>query len=414
MPQQFFEETLGNGLRLICQPMNDVSSAAYSLLLPTGVAYDSLGQVGASALLAELSSKSTKSLDSRSLSEAWDNLGISRGQSAGISMTSYSGALLSENLGKGLGLLSQVVNEPNLNAEELVPVKELAIQEIKSLEDEPARQVMVELGKQFYPEPFGRSQLGELEDVSSVSADDLKKLHSKRFKAGNMILGVAGKIDRKQLLADVETYFGALEGKADVIEPPALSKKTRSHFIERDTSQVQIALAFPSVSYSHPDYYAARVAVGVLSGGMSGRLFIEVREKRGLVYGVFASHNGAEGRSSISAYAGTTPENAEECLGVMCEQLASLKDGVSEEELQRAKADLKSRLVIQGESSSSRAAALASDVSHLGRPRSLEEVSKAIDQVSASDIAKHWEEFPLESVCLVSMGKTKLEMPDKF
>ncbi|MCB0323988.1 MAG: insulinase family protein [Bdellovibrionales bacterium] len=182
--------------------------------------------------------------------------------------------------------------------------------------------------------------------------------------------------------------------------------------MERDTSQVQIALAFPSVAIEHPDYYTARVAVGVLSGGMAGRLFVEVREKRGLVYRVSASHSAARGRAAVFASAGTTPENAEETLAVMLRELRNMKEGASDEELKRAKADLKSRLIMQSELSSVRASAMVNDWWNLKRLRTLEEIKAAIDKVTSADISRHFEEHPFEPATLVTLGPKALSLPD--
>ena len=411
MSQKFLTHKFANGLSLIAEPMENVSSVAYSLLIPAGAAYDPQDRQGASNLLVDLSSKGAGGLDNRGLSEAYDNLGINRSQSSGVEVSVYSGALLSENLTDAIELLAKIVGKPALPAEELESVKSLALQELRALEDEPASKVMVELAKEFYPSPFGRSQLGTKEHIESITTEDLKSYHSDRFAPGEMILAIAGKFDFEEVKNTVEESFSHMSGSQSLLEKPTLSTESRAIHKEKDTAQMQIALAYPSVPYSHPDYYIARVGVGVLSGGMAGRLFIEVREKRGLVYRVSASHSGVEGRAAVFAYAGTTPENAKECLDVMCEQLRSLKNGVDDDELKRSKADLKARLVMQGEISSVRASALASDYWNLARPRTLEEIEQAIEKVTAADIVRHAEEHPLDSVCLVTMGSVALEIP---
>jgi predicted Zn-dependent peptidase len=144
---------------------------------------------------------------------------------------------------------------------------------------------------------------------------------------------------------------------------------------------------------------------------MAGRLFVEVREKRGLVYRVGSSHNASRGRAGVFASAGTTPENAEETLAVMLSEIRGLSSGASDDELQRAKADLKSRLIIQSESSSSRASTLINDWWNLKRVRTLEEIRQGIDAVTSADIEKYYQEVPVSPITLVTLGTKSLEVP---
>jgi predicted Zn-dependent peptidase len=153
------------------------------------------------------------------------------------------------------------------------------------------------------------------------------------------------------------------------------------------------------------------VALGVLSGGMFGRLFIEVREKRGLVYNVSASHQATRGRAAVFASASTTPANAEQTMSVMLEQLRSIEQGVSDEELSRSKANIATRLVMQGESSSGRAAALATDWWNLGKVRTLGEIKSHIDAVTSAHIIEAVKRFPPEPLTVVTLGSKKLSMP---
>src|SRR5262249_31387105 len=146
----------------------------------------------------------------------------------------------------------------------------------------------------------------------------------------------------------------------------------RAH-LEKETTQTQIGIAYPSVPIGHPDYYAALGAVNVLSGGMSARLFTEVREKRGLCYAVWATYQTLRDRASVLCYAGTTNERAQETLDVMLGELKRLQEGIEKEEVERVQAGLKSSLIMQEESTSARAGTLASDWYYLGRVRTFDE-----------------------------------------
>ncbi len=366
---------LDNGLTLVGQGLPGVASGAFSILVPVGASRDDEGFEGSATLLSEMFHKGAGPWNSKELSEEFEAIGAHRGHSAGIEASVFSGSLLGENLIKVLEMYKTVLLEPRFPEEELLSVKSVALQELYALEDEPSSKVMVELAKQFYPGVFGRSHYGTIEGVNAVTIDSLRDYYKRHFMPNNAVIGVAGKFDWNEIKDTVSNCFSNWQGGKDRLQPGPLGKENKNHHIEQDTSQLQIALAYPSVDYAHPDYYKARVAVGVLSGGMSGRLFIEVREKRGLVYRVSASHSGSIGRAAIICFAGTTPENGQETLDVMLAELKKLKDGVSEEELQRAKADLKSRVIIQGEFSNARASSICNDWWNLGRVRTLEDCS---------------------------------------
>jgi len=409
--QEFQIHQLGNGITLVGEEMDSVSSAAFSILVPMGAASDPQGFEGSATVLAEMYNKGAGSWNSKELSAAFEEIGVQRNHSAGIEVSVFSGAMLGENLTKAMDLYSKVLLEPRLPENELESVRQLAFQDLKALEDEPASKAMSELAKIFYPSPFGRSQLGTEEGIAAITIDSLKEYYSANFLPSDVIISVAGKFDWDELLKVVEDRYGGWSGAKDRLDVPPIDTEDKVHHIERDTSQLQIALAYPSVPIDHKDYYTARVAVGVLSGGMAGRLFVEVREKRGLVYRVSASQSAARGRAAVFASAGTTPENGEETLMVMIKELQNLKEGVSEEELNRAKADIKTRLIMQTELSSMRAAAAINDWWNIGRLRATDEIKEGIDAVTSDDIVRHSVEYPVSSVSLVTLGSKALELP---
>lgn len=182
------------------------------------------------------------------------------------------------------------------------------------------------------------------------------------------------------------------------------------YHLDKESAQVQIALAYPSVSLSDPDYYAARVAIGVLSGGMAGRLFVEVREKLGLVYRVGASLSAARGRGAVFASAGTTPENAQQTLDVMLRELRGVVNGVTDDELKRSIVELKASLIMQSEFSSVRAGALVSDWWNIGRLRPLAEIRAAIEGVTSAAIVSHLQRYPVSPISIVTLGSKKVEV----
>src|SRR5207244_6328669 len=172
----------------------------------------------------------------------------------------------------------------------------------------------------------------------------------------------------------------------------------------------QIAFAYASVPIGDADYYVAMAAVNVLSGGMSARLFTEVREKRGLCYSIWASYQTFKDRASVLCYAGTTNERAQETLDVTLGELQRLVDGVSAEEVERVRAGLKSSVIMQEESTSARAAALASDWYYLRRVRPMEEIQAAIDGLTPEAIVAHVQQYPPRDMTVVTLGPKPLKL----
>jgi predicted Zn-dependent peptidase len=183
----------------------------------------------------------------------------------------------------------------------------------------------------------------------------------------------------------------------------------RAH-LSKETQQTQIAIAFPSVPIGHPEYYAALGAVNVLSGGMSARLFTEVREKRGLCYAVWATYTTFKDRASVLCYAGTTNDRAQETLDVTLGELQRLQEGISKDEVERVQAGLKSSLIMQEESTSARAGTLASDWYYLGRVRTVEEIQAAVNGLTPRKILNHLRRHPPQDFTIVTLGPKPLRV----
>lgn len=289
--------------------------------------------------------------------------------------------------------------------------RHVVLQELAGIEDDPAQKVMRMLRGHHYPDPLGRTSQGTVAGISAITMADVRSSYTAGYRPNGTILGVAGRFDWSQLIEHVQTLFA--DWKA--VEPPSvrLGQKPAGCLHEPfESSQTQIAIAFPSVPYRDPDYYQASGAVGVLSGGTSSRLFTEVREVRGLCYSVFATLHTLEDRGSVLCYAGTSSARAQETLDVTIAELLRLKDGVRDDELNRLKARIKSGLVMQQESSASRSNAIAGDWYHLGRARTLEEIGAKVDALSCDSINAFLEQHPPSDFTIVTLGSQPLEVTD--
>jgi predicted Zn-dependent peptidase len=410
VPQEVFHHVFDNGLTLLAERMDHVRSAAFNFLVPAGCVYDSPDQVGTASVLSEMIIRGAGSRDSRALSLALDNLGLDRDESVGQYHLRFWGSTLARNVLPGLEIYADILRRPHLPADELEAVISLAQQDLQSLEDEPRQKVMVELRRRHWPMPLGRDRRGTLESLGRITAASLKKHFAKQFSPKGTILSVAGNVEWSALKDHVARLFGDWKGDA----APTITMDTAiggvAH-LEKETTQTQIALAYPSVPFGHPDYYAAQGAVQVLSGGMAARLFTEVREKRGLCYSVYASYQTFKDRACILGYAGTTNERAQETLDVTVGELRRLGEGVTADEVQRVQAGLKSSVIMAEESTSSRAGALASDWYYLGRVRPVEEVQAAINGLTPEGIVDYVRKYPPETMTLVTLGPKALLPP---
>jgi predicted Zn-dependent peptidase len=405
-----FSHTYPNGLVLVAEPMAWLQSAAFSFLVPAGSVHDPAQRAGLSSFTCEMALRGAGPRDSRQFVLDLDNLGVERSESVSNSHTSYCGATLSESLPQALAIYADVLRRPRLPGDQIEASRSTMFQELRAVEDEPAQKVMIELRRRHYPEPWGRPTQGEQTALEATTTGDIREHFQRCYRPDGTILGVAGRLDWPRLKDIVGELLGDWpSGRPETIaESPAAGCYQHLHY---DSHQTQIGIAYDSVPYRHPDYFQAWGAVGVLSGGMSARLFTEVRERRGLCYSVFASLHTLRDRGAVFCYAGTGADRAQETLNVTLAELARLAEGVEKHELDRLKARMKSALIMQQESSSARSSSLARDWYHLGHARTLDEVGRLVDGLSSRSINAYLAEHPPAGFTVVTLGSRELETP---
>ncbi|HVT27363.1 MAG TPA: pitrilysin family protein [Lacipirellulaceae bacterium] len=408
---EILSHKLDNGMVLIGEPTQAVESAAFTFLAPAGCCYDPPGRAGLAALTGEMMLRGAGPRDSRAWISDLENLGVERGESVGVAQSTYHGATLRDNLYAAIGLFADMLRRPHLPADQLEAGRSTCLQELRAIDDEPSHKLMIELRRREYPDPWGRSSHGEEASLRATTIEDVRQFHGQQYRPGNTILAVAGNFDWRRLCDEVEQLFGDWEA-LDVAEPSARDGRPPGHHIPFPSNQSHVGIAYPTIPYKHPDYFQAWASVGVLSSGSSSRLFTEVRERRGLCYTVYASLHTQRDRASVLCYAGTTAERAQETLDVTVAELRRLERGIEQSELDRLKARIKSSLIMQQESTSSRSGALARDWYHLGRARTLDEVGALVDALSAETINAFLEQNPPRDLLVVTLGPEPLEMPD--
>ncbi|MEM6393854.1 MAG: pitrilysin family protein [Planctomycetota bacterium] len=406
-----FEHRLDNGLVLVAEPIAAAASVSMALMTPGGLAAQPDDQLGVAPVLAEMVTRGAGGKGAREHSEALDELGVQRGTSTGGQFLSVSASMLGEKLGEALPLLVDMLRRPNLKEASLGPSVELALQSLEALKDDPQGRAMVRLRGAHYPEPLNRSSYGRAADLEGLTLDCVRAYAAKRCVAGGSVLGVAGAFDWEQLKAMVDEVLGDWKGSAEPVAGGDVPERAYHHE-KADTSQVHIGLAYDAPPATAEDAVLQRFAASVLSGGMAGRLFTEVREKRGLCYSVGVRYAEQRELGAVLGYAGTTVARAQETLDVFVGELARLSEGVTEAEFERAKVGLKSGLVMQGESTGARASAIAGDVYTFGAPRTLEARATEVDGVTLDAVNEYVASHRLGALTVMTVGPEELRVPD--
>jgi predicted Zn-dependent peptidase len=409
MKQKLDKHKLDNGMMLLGERMEAVESVAFGFMLPAGSSVMPAGCCGAANVIADWIFRGAGQRDNRQLGDALDGLGLQRSAGVDSANITVTAALEASNLAAAIDLYGDVILQPKLEDEQFIPARQLAIEGVKGLDDDPRHKVMLKLREQFYPDPLGRSAAGEIADLESLTPQTVKNTIAEKFNPAGMIFSVAGKYDFDAVAGQIEKIFGGKDGKRFRSLKTGESHGRYKH-IPNDGAQVHIGLMTPTVLLQDKNYYNARIAVAVLSGGMGARLFTEVREKRGLCYAVGAQYHAMKESAGIACYTGTTPDKAQQAYDVIVAEFNRLADGITEDELHRAQVGLKSSLIMQSESSSSRAGSIAGDYYMLGKVRSLDEIKKAIDKTSVDSVLTFLRENRFKGFTVVTIGPKEIKV----
>jgi len=405
--------TLDCGLPLVVETIPGVRSAGLTWLLPAGSARDPDDRQGLCAMWAELLLRGAGDLTSRDQADAFDRLGASRHAEVGTMHLALMATCLGDRLHDTLPLLVDTVRRPRFDGDAIEPVRDLAIQQIEAIEDDPADRVML-LAKAFHaPAPINRSGMGEIEHLRRITRDELVEGWRARAAPVGGVLAIAGAVDPDAVADRLNRLLDGWTGSVGPVEWAGEAPRGYHHITD-DTNQVQVTLLHDSPPEREDGALLERIVTSALSGGMSGRLFTEVREKRGLCYAVSAGYLTDRDYARTVAYVGTTPQRAQESLDVLVAELRRMHDSdgrLTRNEFDRAVVGMKSRLVMSGESTGARAGALARDLHRLDRPRSLEERAEAIDACTLEQVNEYLSRRDLGRMTVCTLGPEKLQPP---
>jgi predicted Zn-dependent peptidase len=410
MPKKIDEYKLPNGMTILGEPLEEVGSVAFGFMVPCGASRIAKQYSGAGRVISDWVIRGAGGLDSRQLSDKMDYLGLHTSSTVGTYRMTFSAALEWECLFEALELYAKILLQPHLDNEQFELSRQLVTNDLLGLDDDPRHKVMLKLREFFYPEPLGYNSYGNIESLSALTIDQAKDLITHNFDIGKTIFSVAGKYDFQKLCDTLEKLFGSA-GSKDLYELPFHDVQGKYTHIPYEGSQVHIGIMTSTVPASSEDYYNAQVAVSILSGGMSSRLFTEVREKRGLCYAIGANYNTLRDRAGYACYAGTTPDKAQQTLDVTIEQFNKLREGITEDEVQRAQTGLKSTMIMRSESTMSRACGIGGDFNLLGRVRPLEEIKAGIESTTVESVTDFLNRNVFKEYSIVTIGPKGVEPP---
>ncbi len=402
--------TLNNGMTVLVQPMPWLRTAAFTLLFRGGVNAEPESRGGLASLVCEMVQRGAGRYSSRDLVSVQDNLGIDRDGSVSTGAVSFSATMPAASLPAAVELYADIVRRPHLPGDQLDDARLMAIQELRAIEDEPTQRVMRRVRELHYGPRLGRSSQGTMESLTAIDQEDVRAFFTDHYHAGESIFAVAGNVTFDDVLRLVQDAFG--DWKSNPVIPLAKPNGRAAYEHQQaSSSQTHIGFSFDSIPYGHEDYFPMRAGIGILSDGMSSRLFDRVREQRGLCYSVGAHTHSLRNAAGVFGYAGTVPGRAQETLDVTLHEIAHLTDDVRPDELQRWKVRIQSSLIMEQESSASRASSLAADYDQLGRVMTMEELESRIDGLTLDDVCGYWNAHRPSNYRIVTSGPDELNTP---
>lgn len=366
--------------------MPGLKSASLGIWVMAGGRHERLEQNGIAHFLEHMAFKGTKRRNSLQIAEAIEDVGGYINAYTSREMTAYYARVLEADVPLALDVISDIVLNPLFDPAEIEVERGVILQEIGQVMDTPDDVVFDWLQEAAFPEQaLGRSILGPSERVSSFSRDDLFGFVREHYAPDQMILSAAGAVDHDEIVRLAEKLFGQLAPAAhDLASPARFNGGERRE--TRPLEQVHFALAFESPGYRDADVYAAQIYASALGGGMSSRLFQEIREKRGLCYTIFAQAGAYADTGMITLYAGTSEAQIGELADLTMAELARAASDMTPAEISRARAQMKAGLLMGLESPSNRAERLARLVAIWDRVPELEETIARIDAVTTGDV----------------------------
>ena len=380
--------TLDNGFRIATDKMQDVETVAVSLAISVGSRFEDLEeQSGISHFLEHMAFKGTERRTALDIAKEIEMVGGHMNAYTSKEMTVYYIVVLKEDLNLAIDMLADIIQHSTFQQEEIEKERGVILQELANGEDTPDDIVFDYYYETLYKnQPIGRPIIGTKETISSFQKHDFQNYINSKYNAGNMVLAVAGNLEHNVVVDIASKCFKSLNAKKEV--PFLQSEYTGGEFIKpnKELTQTRFLLGFEGFEFFDDRKYALKIGNNILGGGMSSRLFQEVREKRGLCYTVSSFESSFNDSGIFGLYAGTSTENLNELQKVVNEELEKITNHIEEEEITKTITQIKAGLLMSLESTSARAQKLASNILTHGRYIPHTEIIQNFSKVTEGDI----------------------------
>ena len=379
---------LSNGLTVVTDPMPQLESAALGVWVNAGGRNETKPVMGVSHMLEHMAFKGTERRSARDIAEEMESVGGFLNAYTSREQTAFHARVLRADVPLALDILADILTHPTFEQNELERERQVVLQEIGQARDTPDDIIFDHLQATIYPnQPMGWPILGEVETVSAFTQENLRAYMQANYLAAGMTLVASGAVSHAQIVKLAEEKFSALKSGQAPAPVPArwIGGELRKN---DDLEQTHMAFAFPGLAQADPEIYTAQVYVTALGGGMSSRLFQEVREKRGLCYSIYAFAHAANDSGMIGVYTGTGEAEAGQIAPVIAGEMAALAEGATDAEIARAKAQLKSGLLMGLERPMTRAEQIAGQMFSYGRVLGVEELTAKLDEVDVSAVRR--------------------------
>ena len=379
---------LPSGLTVVTERMDRVETVSFGAYVATGTRHETEAENGVSHFLEHMAFKGTERRSAAAIAEEIEAVGGQINAYTAREQTAYYVKVLKEDTALGADIIGDILTHSSFDPEELERERGVILQEIGQANDTPDDIIFDHFQEAAFPsQPMGRPVLGSEEGIRAMPRATLMNYMRRHYAASNVVVAAAGALHHEAIVELAQRHFADLP--ADPSPAPQPGKYGGGEFREaRDLDQVHIVLGFPAVGYGHKDYYPTLLLSTLLGGGMSSRLFQEIREKRGLVYSIYSFAQPYMDSGLFGIYAGTGESEAAELMPVALEELRKVQQGVTEIELARARAQVKASLLMSLESTGSRCEQIARQVQIFGRVIPTAETVAKITAVTPEDITR--------------------------
>ena len=376
---------LACGLTVVTQNMPHVESVALGTWIKAGSRNETENEHGIAHLLEHMAFKGTRRRGARDIAEQIENVGGEINAATSTETTSYYAYVLKNDMPLAVDILADILTSSTFDEKELEREKHVILQEIGAANDTPDDHVFDRFSElAFRDQPIGRPILGTPQKVKSFTSQDIRGYMGRNYSTDRMFVVAVGAVDHDRFAAHVEKGFSDLPARPSsptVLEPARYTGGESRE--DRDLMDAQVLLGFEGRAYHMRDFYCSQILANILGGGMSSRLFQEVREIRGLCYSVHAFHWGFSDSGLFGIHAATGGENLPELLPVIIDELRKSSDRIGQEEIDRSRAQIRAQLLMGQESPAARAGQIARQMLLYGRPISNREMMDRLEGITA-------------------------------